>query len=84
MTTLIKTACLLTYLLAIVGALTPLPFGLSSAMPIVAAVLLALHALELAAMFKIVRRYPGPLVDSIALTLLFGLLHWRPLAKAPA
>jgi hypothetical protein len=33
-------------------------------------------------MFKSVRKYAGSLVVSIALSLLFGLLHWMPLAKA--
>jgi hypothetical protein len=31
-------------------------------------------------MFKHVRRYAGPLWVSMVLTMLFGLLHWKPLA----
>lgn len=49
---------------------------------LVAVILLALHVLELLVAFKSVRRHPGPLIDSIGLTLLFGLLHGLPLAKA--
>ena len=47
-----------------------------------ALILLAIHAIELAVAFRHVRRYRGPLALSIALTLLFGLLHWKPLADA--
>ena len=32
-------------------------------------------------MFKHVRKYRGPLAVSVLLTLLFGLLHWKPLAQ---
>jgi hypothetical protein len=52
--------------------------------PLVAAVLLGLHALELLFMFRHVRLYKGPLAVSVVLTLLFGLLHWKPLADAQA
>jgi hypothetical protein len=31
-----------------------------------------------------VRLYRGPLAISVALTLLFGLLHWKPLADEKA
>jgi hypothetical protein len=47
-------------------------------------VLLLVHAVELVVMFKHVRLYRGSLAVSVLLTLLFGLLHWRPLAKAAA
>lgn len=33
-------------------------------------------------MFKQVRLYHGPLAVSMLLTLLFGLLKWKPLADA--
>jgi hypothetical protein len=35
-------------------------------------------------MFRHVRLYKGSLAVSIILTLLFGLLHWKPLADARA
>lgn len=81
MSTLSKAGCLTIYLLAVIGAFVSLPFGATSALQSVAAILLGLHVLELLIAFKSVRRYPGPLIDSVALTLLFGLLHWLPLAK---
>jgi hypothetical protein len=40
--------------------------------------------MELLFMFRHVRLYKGPLAVSVVLTLLFGLLHWKPLADAQA
>jgi len=81
MNTYLKVLCLAIYVLAAIGALIMLPVGVTSVLQKVAIVLLAAHTLELVFAFKSVRRHPGPLVDSIALTLLFGLLHWKSLAK---
>ncbi len=47
-----------------------------------AVVLLSVHGLEAVLMFRHVRLYRGSLGTSIVLTLLFGLLHWKPLADA--
>ena len=77
----LKAAILAIYLLAIVRAFGVLPAGITSILQKTAVILVAAHMLELLFAFKSVQRYRGPLVDSIALTLLFGLLHWRPLAK---
>lgn len=78
----LKAILLAIYALAILGLLGVLPPGLASVLTKIALILVAAHLLELAIAFKAVRRYPGPLVDSIGLTLLFGILHWRPLSKA--
>jgi uncharacterized protein YhhL (DUF1145 family) len=78
----LKAVLLAIYALAILGLLGVLPPGVASVLAKIALVLVAAHLLELAIAFKAVKRYPGPLVDSIALTLLFGILHWRPLSKA--
>jgi len=45
-------------------------------------VLLAVHALEVVFCFRKVSLHKGPLLDSVLLTLLFGFLHWKPLADA--
>ena len=45
---------------------------------------LVLHTLELVFLFRHVRLYRGPLAISVILTLLFGLLHWKPLVDAKA
>ena len=80
MNTLLKAACLAVYVLALAGLAGLLPPGLSGTMQNIALVLLVIHALEVIFMFKHVRLYRGSLAVSILLTLLFGLLHWKPLA----
>jgi hypothetical protein len=82
MNTYLKALCLAIYLLAVIGGFVVLPFGVTSALQKVAIILLAAHVLELIVAFKSVKRYQGPLIDSVALTLLFGLLHWKPLSRA--
>jgi len=82
MNSALKVTCLALYLLAIAGAFGVLPAGMTSILQKAALILLAAHALELLFAFKSVQRYRGPLVDSIALTLLFGLMHWKPLSKS--
>jgi uncharacterized protein YhhL (DUF1145 family) len=79
MITFAKAICLAVYVLAVLGAFVALPFGIAPALQYLAVILLVLHALEALIALRSVRRYPGPLVDSIALTLLFGFLHWKPL-----
>lgn len=51
---------------------------------IAAAVLLVAHAVEVLAFFSKVKLYKGPVAVSVLLTLLFGFLHWKPLADAAA
>ncbi len=79
---ILKIACLLAYALALAGLAGLLGSELAGRMLSVAAVLLTLHVLELILMFKHVRKYRGPLLVSVLLTLLFGLLHCKPLADA--
>ena len=81
---ILKMACLLAYGLALAGLAGLLGGDLASRMLNVAAVLLTLHALEVVFMFKHVRKNRGHLFVSVVLTLLFGLLHWKPLADAQA
>ena len=61
-----------------------LPAALAATVQQLALVLLLIHAVELLVVFKYVRLYRGSLAVSVLLTLLFGLLHWRPLARAAA
>lgn len=81
MSTFAKVASLVPAVLAIAGCYLPLPANVLSGAQLIAVLLLAAHAVELLVAFKHIKRHPGPLVDSIALTLLFGVLHWLPLAK---
>jgi hypothetical protein len=81
MSSIVKASCLAVYLLALVGAYVALPFGIGSTLQGLAVILLVLHALEVLIAYKSIRQYPGPLVDSIVLTLLFGFPHWKPLTR---
>lgn len=80
----LKAACLVAYLLALAGLAGLLPAALAATVQQLALVLLLIHAVELLVVFKYVRLYRGSLAASVLLTLLFGLLHWRPLAKEAA
>lgn len=75
----LRAACIAVYVLALVSLAGLLPAVIPSRVQIVAAGLLTIHALELAFVFRHVRLYRGPLAVSVLLTLLFGLLHWKPL-----
>lgn len=79
---ILKAVCLAIYALAMAGLAGLLPSGLASSMQTIALVMLMAHAVELLVMFKHVKRYPGPLAVSVLLAMLFGLLHWKPLADA--
>jgi uncharacterized protein YhhL (DUF1145 family) len=82
MNLLLKCACLALYALALARLGGWLPDPAFARLPLIAAVVVMAHVAELALMFRHVRRYRGPLVTSVGLTLLFGLLHWKPLADA--
>ena len=77
----VKFLCLAAYALALRHLAGLLPEDSFSRAPLIAALLLAIHSAELLLMFKHVRLYRGPLSVSILLTLLFGVLHWMPLAR---
>ena len=75
-----KIGCLVVYAAALArlaGWLPPAAFPYSTW---IAAGLLAAHAIEAVVFIKYLRLYRGPLAVSVVLTLLFGLLHWKPLA----
>ena len=81
MNTFLKAMCIVIYATAVIVAFGVFHAGFTSIVQEVAVIFLALHVVELLVAFRSVQRHPGPLVDSIGLTLLFGFLHWRPLAK---
>ena len=78
---ILKLALLGLYAAALAGLAGLLPAGAADKLQNISLLLLAIHAVELLVMFKHVKRYRGPLAMSMLLTLLFGLLHWQPLAK---
>jgi hypothetical protein len=81
---LLRGLCLFVYAAAAAHLAGWLPAGSLDRTPLVAGVLLAIHAAELVFMTRQVRLYRGPFAVSVLLTLLFGLLHWKPLADAQA
>ncbi len=80
--TLTRALLIVTYALALASLFVPLPMEATPVIQKLAVALLAVHALECALAFKYVKTYTGSLAKSIVLSLLFGLLHWMPLARA--
>ncbi len=79
-----KLLLLVLYGVAVGSYLTALPLSpdVIAWVRIVAVVLLAAHLLEVVVFFGKVALHKGPLLDSMVLTLLFGFLHWKPMADA--
>ena len=84
MFTFLKAVCLASYLLAIASFAAAMPPALVLPLQLFAGAMLAAHALEAIIFMRYVRLYRGSLAKSLLLTLLFGLLHWKPLADAKA
>lgn len=82
MMTFLKAGCMAIYLLAVASLFVSLPWGTGPLLQFVSVALIAVHALELVFAYKYVKSYKGSLLTSLVLSLLFGLLHWMPLAKA--
>ena len=81
MKNVLKASCVAIYLLAIMVTVMPTSAQLTQVLQYAALLLLGAHMLELVVALKYIRRYPGALIDSIALTLAFGFLHWKPLMR---
>ena len=84
MNQILKAGCIGLYVLAIAAFFVELPFGVGPWAQRLALLFMVAHALELLVAFKHVKAYQGPLWKSVALTMLFGLFHWWPIAKAQA
>ena len=80
----VKAIALLIYIAAAAGAAGWLPPGIAGPLGVASIVLLVAHLAEVPIAFRYIRLHRGPLVDSIALTLLFGFIHWLPLKRAAA
>jgi hypothetical protein len=80
--TLSRALLVATYLLALASLFIALPMGATPVVQKLVLALLAVHVVECLFAFKYVKSYAGPLWVSVVLALLFGLLHWMPLAKA--
>jgi len=83
MSLVMKVACIVAYALGIAGVAGLIHGPLASAGEILSIVLLGVHALELLFAFKFLHRHKGSMGASVLLALLFGVLHWAPLARRP-
>lgn len=81
MSLVIRIACLVAYALGLAGLVGLIHGPWARAGEILSIALLGVHALELLYAFKFLRRYRGPMAVSVLLALLFGILHWAPLAR---
>jgi uncharacterized protein YhhL (DUF1145 family) len=79
--TFLKANCLGAYGLALLNLLWPLPWGAGPWIQGIALALLAIHLLETLWAYRYLHLYRGPLALSVLLSLLFGLMHWLPLAR---
>jgi hypothetical protein len=77
----LKANCIALYLLATAAIFVELPWQSGPILQRVALIFLAAHGAEAVFAYKHVKAYKGPLSTSLLLTLLFGLLHWWPIAK---
>jgi len=82
MINLLKAGCIAIYALALASLFWTFPGGAGPVIQTLALAFLGVHVLEMLIAFKYIKTYSGPLSTSIMLALLFGLLHWLPLAKA--
>jgi hypothetical protein len=77
-----KAGMLALYALTVLSLLVQLPGG--SVLQVISLILLLAHVAEVFACQKQIRLHQGSLIDSIGLTLLFGFVHWKPLADKAA
>ena len=75
---LAKLGAVIFYAAALLSLVLDWPVQLEQVLQWGTLLLLATHALEVVACLRWIRLYPGPLLVSIGLTLLFGFLHWLP------
>ena len=80
--TFFKASLLGAYALALASLFVVLPMEAGPVVQRLALALLAVHALECLVAFKYIKSYAGSVYLSFVLAMLYGLLHWMPLAKA--
>jgi uncharacterized protein YhhL (DUF1145 family) len=80
--TLNKLGALVFYAATLASFFVPLPVSAEVVhwMRLIAGALLVAHVGEAVIFRRQVALYPGPMAVSVLLTLLFGFLHWKPLA----
>jgi len=83
MNLVMRIACLAAYALGIAALVGLIHGPLAAVASIVTIALLGVHALELLYAFRFLHRYRGSMGMSVLLAMLFGVLHWAPLARQP-
>jgi hypothetical protein len=78
----LKGIALAVYAIALATLAGWLDGSVADAIAVFGGAMLVVHVIELPFVLRYLRRYPGALATSIALNLLFGLLHWMPLKRA--
>ena len=81
MNAFLRANCLAAYGLALLNLVWVLPWGAGPWIQGIALTLLGIHLLETLWAYRYLQRYRGPLALSVLLSLLFGLMHWLPLAR---
>lgn len=76
-----KASLLVVYLLGIASHIVALPGQAGPVVQTMSLALLLIHALECLLAYRYIKLYEGALAVSLVLSLLFGLLHWMPLAR---
>ena len=84
MSAVLKAACLLAYALALAALVGRLPPLAGAAVEALAAGLLVIHALELGFVLRVLREDRPRFAANLVLSLLFGMLHWKPLMERSA
>jgi len=77
----VRATVLAFYGAALASLFLPFPPLLEALLQYGTVLLFAAHAAEVVLCFRWVRMYPGSLVVSVLLTLLFGFVHWMPYKK---
>ncbi len=77
----LKASLLVVYALGIASHIVVLPGQAGPIVQTMSLALLLIHALECLLAYRYIKLYEGALAVSLVLSLLFGLLHWMPLAR---
>jgi uncharacterized protein YhhL (DUF1145 family) len=80
----LKGIALAVYAIALATLAGWLDGSVADAIAVFGGAILVVHVIELPFVMGHLRRHRGTLAASIALNLLFGLLHWMPLKRAAA
>jgi len=77
----LKASLLVVYLLGMVSHIVAFPGQVGPIVQTMSLALLLIHVLECLLAYRYIKLYEGALGVSLVLSLLFGLLHWMPLAR---